>query len=82
MDENEFDRWCVVLFLVMCMVLDMISATLNIYITMKNPGLMMVNPEDPMEGEEISDQAAATPDFEQLNENIIKGNLCHDEQSK
>ena len=50
-------------------------------------GAMMApndDPEDPVEGGEASDQAAAsaTPDFEQLNENVIKGNVCHDEQSK
>ena len=80
MDAHEFNRWCVVLFLVICTVLDMISATLNILITMRNPGIM--NPEDSVEGEEASDHGAATPEFELLNENVIKGNLCHDDQSK
>ena len=85
MDEEKFNKWCVVMFFLLMMFMDTISATLNVLITMNYHGAMMApsdDPEDPVEGGEASDQAAATPDFEQLNENVIKGNVCHDEQSK
>ena len=85
MDEAKFNKWCVVMFFLLMMFMDTISVSLNLLITMSYHGAMMDpndDPEDPVEGEEASDQAAATPDFAQLNENVIKGNVCHDEQSK
>ena len=85
MDEAKFNKWCVIMFFLLMMFMDTISATLNVLITMSYHGAMMApsdDPEDPVEGGEASDQAAATPDFEQLNDNVIKGNVCHDEQSK
>ena len=85
-DQANYNKWCVVMFFLIMMFMDTISATLNILITMSYPGAMMApsdDPEDPVEGEEASGEVAATtPDFEQLNENVIKGNVCHDEQSK